>query len=184
MPFPNFAWLETWISSLDHEEAAVPDDIMGYVGAVVDREVVAYVAGDDMGIRDAGGHEDVVMLDDVAVEPAEPHEARELAILDQLGDEGIRYAEELPSPRSRCVLHQGLDLMGLQAPVRGGLPLEHRAQLKVSDAVFVLAGAQGRGRDEAEPVGPFLDYLDIVHDFIEDIPLAEAPQWVCPRAGY
>ena len=148
------------------EDAAVSDYVMRDVGAVVNGAVVADVAGDDPRAGEAHGGSQVVVLEHGPLEPADAHEARELAVLHELGHEGVRHPEEIPIAAAIGVLDEGLDLVGTEAAIGARLAaeaLDRIGGLDVADAILVLAWLEELGRHEAHAVFLFAEHLDIVH---------------------
>ena len=103
------------------QDHVVADDEVGQVAHVVDRHVVADVAGDDQAVGDAGRHLQLVVLQHDALQPADPHQPGELAVLDQVRGERVGHQELVPVVAGVAVLHQRLDLVARRAAasVRG-----------------------------------------------------------------
>ena len=125
------------------EHRVVADDVVGQVADVVDRRVLADVAGDDHAVGDARRHLHVVMFEHDRFEPGDAHQAGELAAADQPRVERIGHQEQIPVVAGVGVLHQGFDFVGAEVPPRG-----LTAKLFVAEVEFVLVRRQILRRDE------------------------------------
>ena len=137
----------------------------------MDGAVVADVAGHDPRVGDAGGSDEVVMLDRQPPYGAQANKAGELAIADDLRSEWLGYANEAPVRASVAVFDEDGKFRPREAPIGGRRAAQSRLELRVAYQVFVLARLEKVVRDETRSIGFRFEDTDIVHRSNKGYPL-------------
>lgn len=130
------------------QNAAIADYIVGDIGAVVYDAVVPYVAGDNLGVRNAGEEVEVMVFQRYLLETTDSHETRKKSVMYKFGREGVGDEDEGPVAASIVVSDEGFQFEGFEASVSIQI-LARSFELFVADPIFILSRKEIMGGDEA-----------------------------------